>query len=319
VSVHEYGRVPFVPRRTLAKHKAYEATDNRFRAAARLRQALLREQRGWRIGHYLTPRGTRRKLGNYIAPDPEQAANFITPEVACLARREIAFREDGAFIDETRLWRNLLSSAPAVFNFFGPLKNDLRLATRVLRYLCPDLVHRVTEILFEHSPARRHPAFTHDQTAFDALFKCRLIDGQEGFVAVELKYTESMAEPPARLRPRYDELSRSSGLYRDPEHPSLRTNPLQQFWRQHLLAHAMIENGLYRTGRFLVIAPTHNNPVQQATDLYRQQLADPPPSIAFDAVTLESVVAAIKRAGAVEIASLLHERHCDYNAVAALI
>ena len=187
MSTQQFGRVPFVPQKILSKHKAYEGSDNRFRAAARLRQALLREQRGWPIGHYLTAKGTRRKLGNYVAPDPGQAANFITPEIARLVRREVAFREDGALIDEARLWRNLLSSAPPVFNILGPLKLDLRLATRVLRSLCPDLVHRVTEVLFEHSPARRHPLFLHDRTAFDAVFKCRTIDGQSGFISVEIK------------------------------------------------------------------------------------------------------------------------------------
>ena len=81
----------------------------------------------------------------------------------------------------------------------------------------------------------------------------------------------------------------------------------------------MIENGLYRTGQFLVIAPAYNSQAQHAIHLYRQQLADTPANIGFDAVTLETVIAAIKRAGAVEIASLLHERYCDYSSVDALI
>ena len=110
----------------------------------------------------------------------------------------------------------MLSSAPAVFNILGPLKLDPRLATRVLRFLCPNLVHRVTDVLFEHSPARRHPGFTLDRTAFDAVFKCRTSDGRDSFIAIELKYSESMNEPPARVRPRYDELSRSSALYKIP-------------------------------------------------------------------------------------------------------
>jgi hypothetical protein len=49
------------------------------------------------------------------------------------------------------------------------------LGTSVFRSLCPDLVRRITHVLFEHSPARRHPAFTHDGTAFDALLKCRTV------------------------------------------------------------------------------------------------------------------------------------------------
>ena len=210
MSVKEYGRLPLVPERTLRKHTAYEPADNRFRSAARLRQALLREQHGWPIGDYRTAKGTRRKLGSYVnATAAAKSVNFITPAVASLVRREVAYREEGALIDEGRLWRNLLSSAPATFNVFGPMKLDLHLATAVLRSLCPDLVRRATAVLFEHSPARSHPAFTQDRTAFDVFVKCQTKDSRHGFVAIELKYSETMAEPPARMRPRYDELSRS--------------------------------------------------------------------------------------------------------------
>ena len=45
-----------------------------------------------------------------------------------------------------------------------------------------------------------------------------------------------MAEPKARLRPRYDELSRGSGLYSEPGDDVLRKNPLQSLWRTHMLA-----------------------------------------------------------------------------------
>jgi hypothetical protein len=59
-----------------------------------------------------------------------------------------------------------------------------------------------------------------------------------------------MTETPARLRRRYDELSTASGLFKDPDHPELRAAPLQQLWRQSLLASAMVMNGLYNAGRF---------------------------------------------------------------------
>jgi hypothetical protein len=319
VSTIEYGRVPFVPQDILARHRVHEPTDSRFRAAARLRQALLREQRKWPIGAYQPAEGESRRIGNYVAIKRQQDANFITPEIAHLARREIAYREDGALIDERRLFGNMLSSAPAVFNVLGALKLDLKLATSVLRSLCPDLVQRVTGVLFEHSPARRHPAFTNDRTAFDAVFKCRMVDGRHAFVAIELKYTESMAEPPAKSRPRYDELSRSSQLFRNPDDAILRGNPLQQFWRQHLLAHAMIENGLYSKGRFIVVAPTLNTQVQHAIQQYRHQLAGDSATVDFDAVTLETLIDVIKKAGAGKLARLLFERYCDFSPVDALI
>src|ERR1019366_1742959 len=144
---------------------------------------------------------TQREIGSYLGnTDPD--ANFITPEVAQLVRREVAYREDDALIQEDRLYRNMVSSHPATFNVFGPLKLDPKLASSVARRLCPDFVRKATEALFEHSPARRHPAFPNVRTAFDVLIKARTPAGH-GFIAVEMKLTETMAESPARLRPRY--------------------------------------------------------------------------------------------------------------------
>jgi hypothetical protein len=36
---------------------------------------------------------------------------------------------------------------------------------------------------------------------------CRTPEGRQGFIAIEVKYSQAMAEPLATLRPRYDELS----------------------------------------------------------------------------------------------------------------
>lgn len=52
MSVLEYGRVPYLSEKVLRDHKVYEQTDDRFRSAARARQALLREQKGWDVGLY---------------------------------------------------------------------------------------------------------------------------------------------------------------------------------------------------------------------------------------------------------------------------
>lgn len=320
MSVEHYGRVPYLPEGTLRKHKVYEPADTRFRAAARLRQALFREENAWPIGSYRTKKGRTRKLGSYInASAAQDGANFISPAIAKLVRREVAFREDGALYDETRLQSNLLSSHPATFNILGPMKLDIELATATFQALCPDFVREVTGVLFEHSPARGHRAFTHCRTAYDALFKCRTTAQQNGFVAVELKFSETMNESPATMRPRYDELSQASGLYKNPDHPALRSNPLQQFWRQHMLAQAMVQNGLYTVGRFMVIAPRFNAPVQEAIRLYREHLADNADAVTFDAVTFETVIAMIRNAGATEIAQQLYARYCDFDPVDALI
>ena len=52
-----------------------------------------------------------------------------------------------------------------------------------------------------------------------------------------------MREPEAKLLPCYHELSEASGLFVDHVEPALRSNPLQQLWREYLLAQSMIDNG----------------------------------------------------------------------------
>lgn len=316
MSTAALGRVPFLPAETLQAHQVYEPLDGRFRAAARMRQALLREENGWPIGQWPADGDKQRPLGSYLAPEHGDA-NFVTPEVAALVRREIAYREDDALIDQDRLYRNMLSSMPATFSLVGPLKLRARLATAVLRRIQPGFIQKVTDVLFEHSPARRHPAFTMDRTAFDVLIKVDTTAGVSGFVAVEVKFTETGSETPARLRPRYDELSTQSGLFVDPDHPALRTAPLQQLWRQHMLGYSMIKAGLYSEGRFIVLAPALNRPIQEALTLYRTHLR-PDGVVPFDVISFESWIGAMRRAGAKE-ATALWNRYVNYEAVDALI
>ena len=317
MSTTALGRVPFIPEATLRAHHVHEPADDRFRAAARARQALLREARGWPIGLWASDTDHAREMGSYLSPEHD-GANFITPEIAALARREVAWREDDALIDTDRLYRNMLSSMPATFNLAGPLALNARLATAVLRRLAPGFVRKVEGVLFEHSPARRHPAFTNDRSAFDAVFKVTTTAGEHGFIAAEVKFTESMCEQPARLRPRYDELSALSDLFVDPNHPDLRAAPLQQLWRQHLLAFAMVHNGLYSAGRYVLIAPTLNRAVQEAVALYRTHLL-PGGIVPFDVISFEQLIDAIRRSGGRDVAQLLHDRYVDFSDVDALI
>ncbi|WP_347989981.1 hypothetical protein [Methylomonas sp. AM2-LC] len=116
---------------------------------------------------------------------------------------------------------------------FGGLKLNYDKANQFFRHLFPDYLESVEGVYFEHSPGRGNPAFTDDNTAFDVFVTCNTVDGEKGFIAIEVKYSESMAEPLATLRPRYDELSQFVGVYNDPDHAALRTNPLQQLWREH--------------------------------------------------------------------------------------
>jgi hypothetical protein len=207
----EFGKpihqLPLIPANILKKHHVHEPLDTRFRSAARLLQALWREDRDLPIGSYVNEGGKRRKLGSRITEAAGRGGgNFLTPEIAHIARRETAYREIGALIDAERLATNLLSSMPLTFNLLAPWMQALEPASGYLIELLPAFTGSAHQLLFEHSPGRGNSKFTGDYTAFDALIRYTDFHGRNGFVAFEIKYSEIMREPMPELKPRYDEL-----------------------------------------------------------------------------------------------------------------
>ncbi len=180
-----------MPAELLRRYSCAEPTDTRFRAIARLRQSLWREQHGYACGRYLDANGHTRRLGSRVSYRVGRTGiNLVDLTLVPLVLHEIAYREVGAVINVERLWTNLLTSQALTFNLFGPFKQRPALATTVMRRLVPDLVGEVTEVRFEHSPGRGHPGYTADYTAFDVLIRCTTPQGWNSFVAIEMKYSE---------------------------------------------------------------------------------------------------------------------------------
>lgn len=309
--------VPLLPEELLRKHHIFEPLDHRFRSAARLLQAMWREDRELPIGHYRID-GKRRKLGSRISHVAARAgANFMAPAIAALVRRECAYREPAAMIDEGRLYGNLLTSMAVCFNVFGLLKLDLAFASRVFGELFPDLAGtQVRAVLFEHSPGRGNPALTGDHSAFDVLLRYETPTGRKGFVAIEVKYSESCQEPVPAIRPRYDDLAEVSGLFVDPRKPTLKANPHQQLFREHLLAQAMLMRGDYDEGRFIVVAPQLNTLVASAVAGYQAELKPAgEDQVGFAGITLEDTIVALAMAGEEQYAARLYRRYCDFQLV----
>jgi hypothetical protein len=314
--------LPLLPAALLRRHHCHEPIDTRFRAMARLRQSLWRQAHGYPCGYVVTAAtGARRRLGSRLTPrDAKRGANIVDPALVPFVRRELAYREIGAFIEPDRLWGNLLASQPLGFSLFGPLKTDLALATAVFRRLFPDFVEAITDIIFEYSPGRGDRAFTADNTAFDLLVRCTTPSGQRGCIAIELKYSESPAGLVAPPRPRWLELSRAAGVFRDPDNPELRRGGLEQFWREQLLLAALLRHGLCECGRLLVIVPAENRECQRALTLYAEQLVSlDPAEVCFQTASLEAVVAAIADAGADQLAAALADRYLDFSSVHAAL
>lgn len=308
---------PLIPEAVLKKHHVHEPFDTRFRAAARLLQAIWREDRDLPVGSYVNEAGKRRKIGSRISDSAGEAGgNFLNADIAYVARREVAYREPGAMMDEERLSTNLLSSMPLVFNLFAPWVGSLEQASCFLREMLPGFSGEATAILFEHSPGRGNPNFTGDYSAFDALVRYVDPSGRRGFVAIEVKYSESMREPirerTAEEMAHYDALSVRTGLYVDAAASKLRTNPLRQLWREHMLGQSMIDNRLYDEGYLVLVSPELNCQTQQAADLYTSHLnpaADG--KVQFVNLTLEDAIETIRLTDPVH-ADALYRRYCDF-------
>ena len=283
-------------RTTLAQlcreHHAFVAADNDFQRRARLLQSLWREHHGLPIGeHRGAPLGSRLAM-----PFAEESlANYLTETVRAVARAEVLDpeRSRGKLFGRPRIFNDLLSSQPLCFNLFGELQADLDLASRALGRVTSGRIERVTAIHFEHSPGRGDVTYTGDRSAFDVFIEYATPSGARGFAGIEVKYHEDLADRPSPHRARYDEIARASGAFVPETLPQLRQKPLQQIWRDHLLALSLLQDPRagYAEGFFVFLHPQGNDRCASAAADYARHLAR---DGTFLPLTLEALATAIQ-------------------------
>ena len=306
--------LPIPPQDLLERFLVHEPVDTRFQSCARLLQSIWRQRRGFEAGQYSRPSGETLTLGSRLDAATGRAGfNYLRPDIARLVRRELAFRERGALIDQGRVWENLLASSAMVYNIFGPLKLDLTATRRVLNAVLPAGIKTVTGFYFESSPGRGDPGYIADHTAFDVVVTYIGKDGANCFLGIEVKYAESSPATATPVKPRLLEVAEFSGMYIDAQAALLQRPPLRQFYAEHSLCYAMVyERRDFDRGRFVLIAPTMNYEMATAIQSYRSHLApsasEPVP---FDVVSLERLVAAVAVSGQTELARSL-ERRADF-------
>ena len=314
---HPSDPLPLLPAELLRRYSCAEPTDTRFRAIARLRQSLWREQHGYRLWplprrqrshappwqpRQLSRRPDRHQPGRPHAGPARPARDRLSRGRRRHQRRAPLDQPAGQpGPDLQSLWP-VQAAARAGHGRDAPAgsrsgRRGDRCAVRALARTRPPRLHRRLHRLRRADPL-------HDTAGAARL--CRDRDEVLGGTGRH------------RLtgRPRYDALSRSAGVFRDPDAPALRHAPIEQFWREQLLVTAMLERGHYHDGRLIVIAPALNAECQAAIARYRSELvSDDPAETRFQTVTLEDLTTAVGAAGADTIAARVTERYLDFAPV----
>jgi hypothetical protein len=142
----------------------------------------------------------------------------------------------------------MLSSQPMCFNLFGPLVDDVSLATRCMRELLFGEVGAVTEVRIEYAPS---PAgeYLGDHTSFDAFVAYTRPDGEPAFLGIETKLTEPFS-PREYQKQTYRKLTECDGsLWRREAWATMSSSEWNQLWRNHLLVDALCRHPRARHGR----------------------------------------------------------------------
>jgi hypothetical protein len=272
---------------------AFEKDDiSDFQRKARLLQSLWRAEKGYEPGLF---RG--RPLGNLL-PMPwakESLGNYLSDTIKNVVIKEVLNQSnDGKLYGKPRIFNNLLSSQPLCFNLFAELQQDLGLATNVFKQLCPQRVYKVLCIEFEHSPGRGDTAYTGDSSAFDVYVEYLNHRDEKGFIGIEVKYHENLQNKPAEIKQRYFEVASQMGCFKEECLNTLQQSPLEQIWRDHLLAGSLLYSPKddFKDGFFVFLFPQDNIHCQQAVGQYKQCLTD---DKTFQSWTLEEVSHAIKK------------------------
>lgn len=291
------------------RYNAYIKGDGRgFRRKARVLQSMWREEQGYPIGFH---RG--RPLGSRLAMPwaRETLNNYLTDTIRAVVRDEVLDRSQstGKLYARPRIFNDLLSSQPLCFNLFAELQQDPALASAVFRNLTAGRVAIVTSIEFEHSPGRGDPRYTGDNSAFDVYVTFQTPAGEPGFVGIEVKYHENLRGHPARHRDRYDEIAGRMGCFRAEAASHLRQQPLQQIWRDHLLAGAHLHADKCADAFFAFLYPRENQHCAQAIKHYRDCLSD---EQTLDVWTLEDFLATVQEHSQETWSDLFFDRYLNF-------
>ena len=125
-----------------------------------------------------------------------------------------------------------------------------------------------------------------------------------------MKYHENLTGKAAATTGRHREIADMMGCFDQQSIKDLERQPLQQVWRDHMLAgiHKIVND--FEEGFFVFLYPGGNNHCSRAVTRYREHLTN---SDTFGAWTLESVANAIKESTSDGWIDSFVDRYLDFE------
>jgi hypothetical protein len=293
----------------LMEFSAYYKDDTNFTAYARLLQSKWREKKGYPMGR--SKPGNGNYYGNFIEEKfaRKNGCNFLTQKIWNIAQNEIEKaknenkikRNSGAKYVDYRFICNLLSSQTLCFNLFGEFSDRKDVLVKIFNELKPNLMDKITKIIFEYSPGRGDEKYLGDHTAFDVFIEYEK-DEEKAFLGIEGKYVEKLreesnedAENNFKRHRQYKEITESCGLFNSDVINKIKKPPYSQIWRDHLLSISLKngENKIYSKGYFVFLYPLHNSECNSGIKSYMNFLKKPQESI-FE-IYVEDIIKIIQK------------------------
>lgn len=285
-----------------------------FQRRARILQSLWRLQQGLPCGIHSGRNGDRKLGSRLVMPDAQnELSNYLSENIRNVVRTELAQASIAKekLYSEPRIYNDLLSSQPLCFNLFGELSIDLDLASAVISAMTEGRFERVTAIEFEHSPGRSDPKYLADRSAFDVFIKCINHAGSTGFIGIEVKYHENLIGPPSTHKTRYEDVARMMECFPD-DIGELKKSPIQQIWRDHLLAGVTKQADGYSDALTVILYPRENGHVSSAVDEYSSHLKN---TASFTSWTLEDFVETLRKYSNSEWVRIFYDRYLDFEKI----
>lgn len=219
--------------------------DNNFRARVRSHQSEFREKI---LGVDFDPNDKRALYGNLL-PKEEAKSGLIFYDGYKDHIMEVAERRYGK-INGTALYANLLRSEHIPLNIFTPMELNLGKTKGLFNEIIGGNIEHIISIRIEYAGKDNPINYLKDKTSFDTFINYKTVDGVNGGIGIEVKYTElgykiGKKESDViddQTHP-YTTVTKACDYFLDPEPKKFREDHLRQIWRNHILGALMVIKG----------------------------------------------------------------------------